>query len=344
MSYHSYVDPLEVAASTNSSMNAIAPGGAPAVATPLPAAYGGGLGSAYGSNYVQGADTPGSAYGSNYVQGEAAPAVDEDGFPAFGGKGSAKQSWNLARAGVKAGVIDGMDHGKNKGLSRGYRLEALDPKHRMADLLEIMHKEFEKRTDAATSCKVSLFFEWLDMLSREAPETIYGTFKGFKTAIVNNFVVAGVRYLTARERSDFRVFIKGGLLYRGNKLMDSRDNSTVVSGKGWAIFVTNPSGQLYAGSHSAGQFHHSSFLAGRPVMSAGELKVENGVIKVLTAKSGHYKPTLEQFIAGVKELKQRGADLEFAKLRMFKGKVEQLVPANFYLATPGVFRGLTVWD
>ena len=38
------------------------------------------------------------------------------------------------------------------------------------------------------------------------------------------------------------------------------------------------------------RWHHSSLLAGESCMFAGELKVERGIVKVLTNKSGHYKP------------------------------------------------------
>ena len=42
-----------------------------------------------------------------------------------------------------------------------------------------------------------------------------------------------------------------------------------------------------------GVFHHSTFLSGSAVMAAGELVVQQGVVKCITAKSGHYTPSVE---------------------------------------------------
>jgi hypothetical protein len=70
----------------------------------------------------------------------------------------------------------------------------------------------------------------------------------------------------------------------------TRDASTAHSGAGWAIFACSPSGGLYARPHEIGFFHHSSFLAGKPVAAAGEVLVdEAGKVKIITAKTGHYR-------------------------------------------------------
>jgi hypothetical protein len=37
-------------------------------------------------------------------------------------------------------------------------------------------------------------------------------------------------------------------------------------------------------------FHHSSFLAGEPVASAGEIRAKNGVLELVSNASGHYEP------------------------------------------------------
>lgn len=74
--------------------------------------------------------------------------------------------------------------------------------------------------------------------------------------------------------------------------------STAHSGDGWAVFVCSPDGGLYARAHEVGFFHHSSFLAGKPVAAAGELLVdEAGKIRVITNKTGHYR-------AGVDEMRR----------------------------------------
>lgn len=50
-------------------------------------------------------------------------------------------------------------------------------------------------------------------------------------------------------------------------------------------------GRIFASLfHEPQKFHHSSFLGGKPVASAGEIVVEKGIIKEVTRKSGHYQP------------------------------------------------------
>lgn len=58
---------------------------------------------------------------------------------------------------------------------------------------------------------------------------------------------------------------------------------------GWACFVLSPQHVLYAGVHMGGQFHHSSFLSGAPVLAAGMIKVANGRIVAIHEKNGHYQ-------------------------------------------------------
>jgi len=68
----------------------------------------------------------------------------------------------------------------------------------------------------------------------------------------------------------------------------------MTSGRGWGIFVVDLQGDLYIHKHVEGKWHHSTFLSGGAVQSAGEIVVDNGHIKVITAKSGHYMPTVRE--------------------------------------------------
>lgn len=96
--------------------------------------------------------------------------------------------------------------------------------------------------------------------------------------------------------------------YSANTLKDSRDdvfdtrtNETAFSGKGWAIFVVSPDGQWFAGSHQVGKHHHSSFLGGGAVIAAGEMVCDAGIVRFITGKSGHYKPSAENILAFVRQ-------------------------------------------
>jgi hypothetical protein len=99
-----------------------------------------------------------------------------------------------------------------------------------------------------------------------------------------------------------RLVFKAGKLHKvsDDSLFDTQALSTHFSGFGWAIFVVSPDGKLYAHKHKVGIFHHSTFLSGSAVMAAGELVVEQGVIKCITAKSGHYLPSADNMRAFVR--------------------------------------------
>jgi hypothetical protein len=82
---------------------------------------------------------------------------------------------------------------------------------------------------------------------------------------------------------------KDGKIYDANgRLFDTSTASTAHSGGGNAIFVMDANGNTFASkTQIVGEFHHSSLAAGQPVAAAGELRVEQGVLKAITDKSGH---------------------------------------------------------
>jgi hypothetical protein len=91
--------------------------------------------------------------------------------------------------------------------------------------------------------------------------------------------------------------------------MKTDDMMSKVAGSGWGIFVMSEHGKWYAGTHTVGLFHHSSFLAGDVVACAGELKVSNGSLKGISNKSGHYAPTAEMLMQSLGELARAGVSL-----------------------------------
>lgn len=63
-------------------------------------------------------------------------------------------------------------------------------------------------------------------------------------------------------------------------------------GKNFMMYVANFLGEIYIKGHEEG-FHHSSFLAGSAVLAAGTILIRYGRIRIITAMSGHYRPTAE---------------------------------------------------
>ncbi|HEX8437124.1 hypothetical protein, partial [Archangium sp.] len=83
-----------------------------------------------------------------------------------------------------------------------------------------------------------------------------------------------------------------GYLYnsRGQKFDTTAADPSAVGGGGAAIFVMDTAGNIYASNaHPTTILRQSSFLAGRPVAAAGELKAVQGVITVIKNCSGPYQ-------------------------------------------------------
>ena len=112
---------------------------------------------------------------------------------------------------------------------------------------------------------------------------------------------------TEEDRAKYRLQL-GTPMVRGaeTKPFDTASMTTNRAGAGWAIFVMTSQGQVYAGSHKVGIFHHSSFLGGGQTAGAGEIKVAGGKLTALTNKSGHYIPGDLENLQVIAELQQAG--------------------------------------
>lgn len=113
-----------------------------------------------------------------------------------------------------------------------------------------------------------------------------------------------VKYLDQAQRKEKIIQINQQGLFissKGKKYHTGRE-STEQGGPGWAIFVTDQKKIIYASSHIPGKFHHSSFLSGNYVATAGEIAVNNGKLVAITCKSGHYRPGSNSIIHFLKHL------------------------------------------
>lgn len=117
-----------------------------------------------------------------------------------------------------------------------------------------------------------------------------------------------VRYLTRKERAAYRLtwnratekwFYQGepydtekenkkhGVKAQTKYDKEAQDKWGVMPG----IWVVDPQGNLYASvEQSPGKFHHSTFLAGGAVRSAGQVVFKDGKITHINNVSGHYRP------------------------------------------------------
>ncbi|MEE2786849.1 MAG: hypothetical protein VX589_05885 [Myxococcota bacterium] len=131
-----------------------------------------------------------------------------------------------------------------------------------------------------------------------------------------------VRYLDSVERRSFRVFVSGGLLVNSKGYPIDGEEAAFqgeedASHK--AIFAMDHCGRIYLTHHHyVGEFHHSSFLAGGPVASAGEMVIVDGRLLVLNNSSGHYRPPTQIARQVVQHLRRQGADMSMAKIEMIE--------------------------
>lgn len=95
----------------------------------------------------------------------------------------------------------------------------------------------------------------------------------------------------------------------------------------FTIYVMAPDGKLYMSEKpKAGMFHHSSFLSGEKIASAGEMEIKNGVPTRIDLSSGHYLPENEQLDQMAYRLRRGGVDISGTKLD-YKPEYTLEVPA-----------------
>ena len=192
---------------------------------------------------------------------------------------------------------------KGKVLNELYWLEALSPNHTFVD--QEVHQRYNEWWDSGSK---DSFFEW-DLSNR--PEG------------AGRQVAYNVEYLGEGFRDRYRVQFQDGKLHRNGVLFDTANQKTGFSGWGSAIFVIGPDG-FYSGSHSVGEFHHSSFLSGGAVLGAGEIKTNSeGQIISISNKSGHYKPGKGELINTLKFLQDKAIDLSSIELQEIHPAGEQ---------------------
>ena len=103
---------------------------------------------------------------------------------------------------------------------------------------------------------------------------------------------------------------KGGFMKAG-KPADT--NHSISHGKpGFAAFTLNIHGELSLFphiDHDKTGIAHSSMTEGKPVVSAGEVKIENGKLTAITTYSGHYRPSLYSVYRTLDYFKSKGVDI-----------------------------------
>ncbi len=134
-----------------------------------------------------------------------------------------------------------------------------------------------------------------------------------KTYAADNLMESEVVFLKKQDRIGSLVVIEEGLLYDG----PSSKLDTGELDRGGHPYVIDGYGNLFSTDHheqgrtlpAHQRFNHSSFNAGKDVICAGILQVQQGQIWCIDNNSGHYKPDRIQLINALMMLRDCGVDM-----------------------------------
>ena len=102
-----------------------------------------------------------------------------------------------------------------------------------------------------------------------------------------------VIYLNSTQQAALALHVTNNMIYNANNVLFDTSGADYAGATGTkaAIFVADSNSNLYASNQSkVFLLHHSSLMAGQPVVAAGELQATAGVITTITNCSGHYLP------------------------------------------------------
>ncbi|GLT40609.1 hypothetical protein SLA2020_147280 [Shorea laevis] len=175
-------------------------------------------------------------------------------------------------------------------------IEAIDARHRYGHNLRTYFMEWCK--DEAGQP----FFFWLDLGA--------GKELDLEECPRSKLQQQCIKYLGAQEREHYEYIVAEGQIK--HKQTEELLDTINASKEGKWMFVMSTSKQLYVAEKKKGLFHHSSFLAGGATLAAGRLEVEQGIVKSISAHSGHYKPdSLDNFLSFLKE---KGVNINEVKI------------------------------
>ncbi|GAB9464192.1 hypothetical protein Gpo141_00001632 [Globisporangium polare] len=186
-------------------------------------------------------------------------------------------------------LVKGYSAGNISVVDKKSWLEVCDRKHRYGANLRAYYKEW-KRQAAKPS-----FWEWLDDESVEV-EGVPRTKLERETVLYCD---------TVAERQKFALSVQDGVI-----IHDSSQEIVETGEDGW-IFVLRD-GVLYGGQKETKKIpriHHTSFVGGECVQTAGMMVITDGIIKTIYPHSGHYRPSEHELLVLLQFLVENGVDL-----------------------------------
>ncbi|KAK7392582.1 hypothetical protein VNO78_21025 [Psophocarpus tetragonolobus] len=179
-------------------------------------------------------------------------------------------------------------------------IEAIDPRHRYGHNLHYYYEEWCK-TDSGQP-----FFYWLDLGNGKNIDLV-------EQCPRSKLRKQCIKYLGPQEREHYEYTVwEGKIIHKqsGDFLHTKEDTKDAKF-----IFVMSTSKKLYAGKKKKGLFHHSSFLAGGATLAAGRLEAEHGILKSISAYSGHYRPTDDALNSFISYLQESSVKIDEVEIR-----------------------------
>lgn len=134
----------------------------------------------------------------------------------------------------------------------------------------------------------------------------------------------GVKFLTGVQALPHRVWktAEGRLGWNFNVLTGEGDlldtgQTATAFGTGY-IWTLNEDNHFYTTPQEYGRLHHSSLTAGQGVLAAGEWVVSQGVLRLITAQTGHYKVPMPSLVRAIQRINTRlGVSPDTYHVRLF---------------------------
>ena len=108
--------------------------------------------------------------------------------------------------------------------------------------------------------------------------------------------------------------------HEGTPLDPELDKPENAYRNGKAIFVIGLDQSIWVTfDHKYGEIHHSSLLAGAPVIAAGELVLSKGRLQSISNASGHYKPSPQSIDVALEIFSKLGLDISRVERFIIRG-------------------------
>ncbi|MBE4085715.1 hypothetical protein HJ107_02475 [Vibrio parahaemolyticus] len=207
-----------------------------------------------------------------------------------------------------AAFITGLMAKKNNGeasVHPKYWLEIKDQMHR--DRVSLNGYDLKSGALGAwmadSNTKLGLF-KWIDQHHNVEIEIIKG---GLKHTLHQKLDY--VHYLNPHQSLEYRIDILDGKWMKGNTLLDTTQLQGKSGMKGHAAIVIHRDGNIFVHPYEKGKWQHTSTTGGKPVLSAGMIKIENGQAESFHLDSGHYMPKLPQLENFLSRVAAKNVDL-----------------------------------